>query len=68
MGVPEMRQSQTTIENIMIHTPTGALVRLGDIATVAHAGSVMIPHDSVSRYVDVTANVVGRPVNSVARN
>jgi Cu/Ag efflux pump CusA len=67
MGVPEIRQSQTTIENIMIHTPSGELIRLADVATVSLSpASVIIPHESISRYVDVTANVVGRPVNSVA--
>jgi Cu/Ag efflux pump CusA len=65
-GVPELRQSQTTIENIQINTPSGSLVRLGDIATVSLVPvPIMIEHDAVSRYVDVTANVVGRPISSV---
>jgi Cu/Ag efflux pump CusA len=65
-GVPELRQSQTTIENIQINTPAGKLVRMGDIATVSLVPvPVVIEHDSVSRYVDVTANVVGRPISSV---
>jgi Cu/Ag efflux pump CusA len=66
VGVPEMRHSLSTIENLLVDTPDGTQVRLGDVATVkivpAHDS---IKHEAVSRYVDVVANVDDRSQASV---
>jgi Cu/Ag efflux pump CusA len=67
VGIPEMRTDLTAISNLMIDTPTGGHVRLGDVARVQIAPTpTVIKHDAVSRYIDVTANVVGRDVGAVA--
>ncbi len=66
VGVPQMRQSLTTIENILIDTPDGEQVRLGDVASVQVVPALdSIRHDAVSRYVDVLANVNGRSIGAV---
>lgn len=65
-GVPEIRRNITDIRNLMIDTPNG-LVRLDDLAEVRIASSpVIIRRDSVSRFLDVGADVRGRDVTSVA--
>jgi len=69
IGVDQVRESQTTIENLMIDSPSGELVRLGGIATVAMVPvPATIRHDAVSRYVDVSANVSGRDVDAVVKD
>jgi Cu/Ag efflux pump CusA len=66
VGVPDLQRSITTVENLMINTPTGQLVRLGDVATVKIAPVPnVIRHESMYRYVDVTANVSGRDIDDV---
>ena len=66
-GVPEIRESLTTIEELLIDTPDGGQVRLEDVADVRIAPApVVIRRDAVSRYVDVGANVSGRSPESVA--
>jgi Cu/Ag efflux pump CusA len=67
VGVPEVRHSLTTIQNVMIDTPDGSLVRLGDVADVRIAPNLsVIKHDAVSRKIDVTASISGRNANAVA--
>jgi Cu/Ag efflux pump CusA len=61
VGVPAIQQSLSTVENILIDTPSGEQVRLGDVASVSLVpGFDSIKHDAVSRYVDVLINVDGR--------
>ena len=66
VGVPDLRHSVTNIENLMIDTPSGELVRLGDVASVT---MVPVPntirHEGLYRYADVTANVSGRDIDAV---
>jgi CzcA family heavy metal efflux pump len=65
-GTPENRNSLTSIRELLIDTPSGGHVRLGDVAQVRVAPSpAVIRHESVSRYVDVAANVEGRSLGSV---
>ena len=67
VGVPATRQSVTAIQNILVDTPGGTQVRLGDVAAVTLApGEDSIRHDAVSRYIDVVANVDGRSNSAVA--
>jgi Cu/Ag efflux pump CusA len=66
VGVPDVRQSFSTVENILIDTPSGDQVRLGDVASVSLVpGFDSIKHDAVSRYVDVLINVDGRSNGAV---
>ena len=68
VGVPEVRQSLTDIRELLIETPGGNYVRLGDVADARIAPNLsVIKHDSVSRYVDVTASVNGSVVGDVER-
>jgi Cu/Ag efflux pump CusA len=65
-GAPETRHSVTGVHELLIDTPGGDHVRLGDVADVQVAPSVnTITHDGVFRYMDVGAGVVGRDANAV---
>jgi CzcA family heavy metal efflux pump len=60
-GVPEIRTNLSDIGNILIDSPLGGQVRLADVADVrVTSNPVSIQRDSVSRYLDVTANISGR--------
>jgi Cu/Ag efflux pump CusA len=68
-GSPETRHSLTSIQNLLIDSPRGGQVRLGDIADVrVRPDPTDIKHDAVARYVDVTADVHGRNLGSVTRD
>ena len=66
-GTPESRSSVTGIRDLLIDTPDGGHVRLGDVANV-QVGSYpsVIRHEDISRYVDVRAEVSGRDAGAVA--
>jgi len=67
LGVPSTRNSVTSIQNLVIDTPSGGHVRVGDVADVrVRANPALIQHDNVSRRVDVLADVRGRSVSAVA--
>jgi CzcA family heavy metal efflux pump len=67
VGVPEVRHSVTSVQNLMIDTPDGGQVRLGDVADVRVAPNLSsIKHDAVSRKIDVLASVNGRSASAVA--
>jgi len=60
------RNSQEKIADLRIQSPTGAWVRLGDIATVAfESGPPQVRRDDVQRRVVIQANVQGRDMGSV---
>jgi Cu/Ag efflux pump CusA len=66
-GEPDIRGNLTDIENLLIDTPGGGHVRLGEVADIRITPSpVNIERDAVSRYIDVTANVQGRSYSTVA--
>jgi Cu/Ag efflux pump CusA len=66
-GAPETRHSVTSVRELLIDTPGGDHVRLGDVADVRVAPSVStINHDGVFRYIDVGAGVVGRDPSAVS--
>src|SRR5262249_20139615 len=61
-----VRQNLTAVQDLVIDTPEGGHVRLGDVARVKIAPSLdVIKHQDVSRYLDVSAQVRGRSVNGV---
>ncbi|RPI95206.1 MAG: efflux RND transporter permease subunit [Chloroflexi bacterium] len=66
-STPETRHSLTDIENLLIDTPSGERVRLADVADV-RIGAVpnVVEREGQSRKIDVTANVKGRDLGSVA--
>ena len=66
-STPETRNSLTDIENLLLDTPSGGHVRLGDVADVhlAPAASVIF-RENDSRRIDVDANLRGRDLGAVA--
>ncbi len=65
-GAPEIRQTQSDIEQLLIDTPDGRQIRLGEVAEVRDVqNAALIRHESVARYVNVTADVSGRDVADV---
>jgi Cu/Ag efflux pump CusA len=66
-GTVETRSTPTSVANLMIDTPSGGHVRLGDVASVSvEPVPVAVEHRDVSRTIDVTADVSGHDVQSVA--
>jgi Cu/Ag efflux pump CusA len=68
-GAPEIRQSETDIEELLVDAPNGGHVRVGDVAEVRVVPNpTVIRHESVSPYLDVTVDVRGRGVAAVAQD
>jgi CzcA family heavy metal efflux pump len=68
-GVPSVRDNLTSVRQLLIDTPDGSQVRLGDVAEVRIAPSPgIIKRQNVSRYVDVGASVSGRDREAVVRD
>jgi CzcA family heavy metal efflux pump len=66
-GVPETRASLTAVRELLIDTPAGGHVRLGDVADVRVRPDLnVIRREAVQRYVDVAADVSGRDFGAVA--
>jgi Cu/Ag efflux pump CusA len=66
-GGPQTRSNVESMESMLVHTPDGDTVRLGDVATVDIAPTpTVIEHDGVQRSLDVTAEVRGRSAADVA--
>jgi Cu/Ag efflux pump CusA len=65
-GMPNRRESLTSIRELLVDTPDGGQVRLGEVADVRiRPNPSVIKHDAVSRYVDVVAQVRGRSLDAV---
>lgn len=65
-GVAGAGASLSTVRNLLIDTDGGGHVRLGEIAQVSiRPDPVDIHHEAISRYVDVTAPIVGRSASAV---
>ena len=66
-GAPQVRDDVNDIRNLLIDTPDGRRIRLGDVAEVVTLpGSAVIRHESVARYAGLAADVTGRDVGDVA--
>ncbi|XPF92444.1 efflux RND transporter permease subunit [Colwellia sp. RE-S-Sl-9] len=62
----EYRSNKEAISDIRIQSPTGAWVRLGDVATISFAsGPPQVRRDDVQRRVVIQANVQNRDMGSV---
>jgi len=65
-STPEARQNLSDIQNLLIDTPGGGHVRLGEVADVHIASAPTVIHrEAVSPYLDVAFNISGRSVNAV---
>jgi Cu/Ag efflux pump CusA len=65
-GVAADRSDLGSVQNLLIDTPSGAQVKLSDVASIRIAPDpVAVQHDATSRYLDITADVRGRPVGAV---
>ncbi len=66
-GTPATRNDLTAIKEMLLDTPRGGQVRLGDVADVRIMPTPnVIHHEGLSRYVEVSANVRGRDLGAVA--
>lgn len=66
-GQPRVRGNLTELRNLLIDTPSGGQVRLGDVATLSvRPEPTAIIHDDVLRSMDVTATVSGDPAGVTA--
>jgi len=68
-STPETRNSVSSIRELLIDTPYGDKVRLGDVADVRIAPTPNVAErEGQSRKIDVSANVRGRDLGSVAQD
>ncbi|MCC6457521.1 MAG: efflux RND transporter permease subunit [Caldilineaceae bacterium] len=66
-GVPEIRSDLTRIKELLIDTPSGNQIALGEVADVnITPAATVIQRDAVSRYVDVVASIEGRSFDAVS--
>jgi CzcA family heavy metal efflux pump len=66
-GTPETRHSLTSIQELLIDTPSGGHVRLKEVAELRITpAATEIHRDAVARRMDVTASVRGRDFAAVA--
>lgn len=64
---PELRQSVSDIENLLIDIPGGQQIPLGELADVRMVSSpTVIRREAVSPYLDIVFNAEGRSVAAVA--
>ncbi|HEX5691258.1 MAG TPA: efflux RND transporter permease subunit, partial [Roseiflexaceae bacterium] len=65
-GTPAIRSNLTTMQNLIIDTPDGSHVKLGDVAKIRIVPSpTVIKRDTVSRFVDIGATISGRSAAAV---
>jgi Cu/Ag efflux pump CusA len=68
-GTPEIRNSLSDIRELLIETPGGEQVRLGDVADVRLTSAPIVIHrEAISPYLDVAFNVAGRDALAVTRD
>lgn len=68
-GTPATRNSLTSVRELLIDTPRGGHVRLGDVAEVSIVpNDAVILHDDTSRRVDVKAEIQGRGLTDVEQD
>jgi CzcA family heavy metal efflux pump len=68
-GTPQTRHSLSSIRDLLIDTPNGGQVRLGDVAEVRIVPTLnLIQHETVSRRIDVSLSVRGRDPGTVVRD
>jgi Cu/Ag efflux pump CusA len=66
-GTPDTRNSLSDVEDLLIDTPSGGHIRLGDVAAVKiEPRPAVIDRDQATRFVDVTAGVQGRSLGAAS--
>lgn len=66
-STPVTRQSLSDIRNLLIDTPGGGHVRLGEVADVRVVASpTVIKREAASAYLDIVFNIEGRRASAVA--
>jgi Cu/Ag efflux pump CusA len=66
-GEPGVRDSITDIEHLLIDTPSGGQVELGEVASVQLRPTPnVIRHENMARRLDIKANVRSRDLGAVA--
>jgi CzcA family heavy metal efflux pump len=67
-SIPSARDGVEAVQNLMLDTPTGARVRMGDVAAITVRPTPnSIEREDGSRRLDVSTNVAGRDLSSVAQ-
>jgi len=65
-STPENRHNLSDVQELLIDTPDGGHVRLGDVADVRVVSSpTVIKREAVSAYLDIGFNVQGRNIRAV---
>lgn len=68
-GTPDVRRSVTSVEELLIETPTGQPVRLAEVADVTVSSMpAVIERDASSRFIDVRAVVDQGKISDVAQS
>jgi CzcA family heavy metal efflux pump len=68
-GTPDTRRSLTSIRDLLVDTPDGRQVRLGDVADVRIAPDPsVVERQAVSRFLDIGASVNGRDRGDAVRD
>jgi len=68
-STPAVRSNAEDVANLLLDTPDGRQVRLADVADVELVPTANgVRHENTARRIDVTANVAGRDLGSVARD
>ncbi|GDY07148.1 cation transporter [Planctomycetia bacterium] len=66
-GVPRLRTDLTALRELALQAPSGALIRLGDVADISVIPMPNeIKRESASRRLDITCNVGDRDLGAVA--
>jgi Cu/Ag efflux pump CusA len=67
-SIPSARDGVEAVQNLMLDTPTGARVRMADVAAITVRPTPnSIEREDGSRRLDVSTNVAGRDLASVAQ-
>ncbi|MFN8489609.1 MAG: efflux RND transporter permease subunit [Caldilineaceae bacterium] len=67
IGTADTRRSVDSMKELLIDTPDGGHVRLGDVAQVSIVSVPSnIQHQAISRYIDINLTVQGRDLSAVA--
>ena len=68
-GVPEIRDSVTSVKELLIGTPAGGQFRLAEVADVrVVSGPTSISREKVARFMDVIGQVRGRDLAAIGRD
>jgi CzcA family heavy metal efflux pump len=66
-GIPALRDDQTAIRDLLLELPGGGVATLGDVADVAIVPTPnVVQRDGASRKIDITCNVRGADLGTVA--